>query len=339
MAAPRNNQQSDAPAALAERVIGGDRRALARAITLIESSRPDDRRPANELLGLLNPHANQSMRVGISGVPGVGKSTFIESLGNHVIDLGHRVAVLAIDPSSALSGGSILGDKTRMEKLSQRLEAFIRPSPAGRTLGGVTRHTRETLRIVEAAGFDVVIVETVGVGQSETAVAEMTDIFLLLLLPGGGDELQGIKRGIVELADMIIVNKADGDLEPAAGRAAADYPSALGFLHPRHPGWTVPVETCSALHDEGIAEIWQRVEDYRAMMTENGEFERTRARQARAWLWNEISETLLETLREDADIRARIVTLEEAVATGRTSPWVAAQELVETYQKARMDPK
>jgi len=339
VAASRNKRQDGAPAALAERVLGGDRRALARAITLIESARPVDREPANQLLGLLAPHANQAMRVGISGVPGVGKSTFIERFGNHVIDLGHRVAVLAIDPSSTLSGGSILGDKTRMEKLSQRLEAFIRPSPAGRTLGGVTRHTRETLRIVEAAGFDVVIVETVGVGQSETAVAEMTDMFLLLLLPNGGDELQGIKRGIVELADMIIVNKADGDLEPAAGRAAADYQSALGFLHPRHPGWTVPVVTCSALHNKGIAEIWQQVEDYRAAMTASGEFERTRAKQARAWLWSELSETLLEALRENADIRARITTLEEAVARGRISPWVAAQELVETFQKTRMNPK
>jgi len=321
------------PQELAGLVRNGDRRALARAITLIESARPEDREPANELLGLLTPHANRSIRLGISGVPGVGKSTFIEALGNHVIANGHKVAVLAVDPSSALSGGSILGDKTRMETLSRKLEAFIRPSPAGRTLGGVTRHTRETMRIVEAAGFDVVIVETVGVGQSETAVAEMTDMFLLLLLPGSGDELQGIKRGIVELADLIVVNKADGDLESAAGRSAADYRGALGFLHPRHPDWKVPVETCSALEGRGIEEVWQTVERYRAAMTANGEFKKTRAAQAKAWLWSEVSETLLESLRRDDRIRRQVAELEQAVAEGRTSPWVAAQQLLATFHK------
>ena len=329
---------TDAPASpdtedLAALVRNGDRRALARAITLIESARPEDREPANELLTALTPHAGGSVRIGISGVPGVGKSTFIEALGNHVIERGHRVAVLAVDPSSALSGGSILGDKTRMETLSRRLEAFIRPSPAGGTLGGVTRHTRETMRIVEAAGFDVVIVETVGVGQSETAVAEMTDMFLLLLLPGGGDELQGIKRGIVELADMIIVNKADGDLESAAGRSAADYRGALGFLHPRHPDWKVPVETCSAIEGTGIASIWQTIEKYRDAMTANGEFERTRAAQAKAWLWNELSETLLDVLRQDERLRREVETLERAVVEGRTSPWVAAQQLVRKFHQ------
>jgi LAO/AO transport system kinase len=318
---------------LADAVRGGDRRALARAITLVESSRPEDREPANELLGLLTPHANKSIRVGISGVPGVGKSTFIEAFGNHVIDRGHRIAVLAVDPSSALTGGSILGDKTRMEMLSRRLEAFIRPSPAGRTLGGVTRHTRETMRIVEAAGFDVVLVETVGVGQSETAVAEMTDMFLLLLLPGGGDELQGIKRGIVELADMIVVNKADGDMANAAGRAAADYRGALGFLHPRHADWKVPVETCSAIEGTGISEVWETVERFRSAMTANGSFTATRAAQAKTWLWNEVSETLLESLRRDESIGRQVAELEQAVAEGRTSPWVAAQQLVEKFRK------
>jgi LAO/AO transport system kinase len=318
---------------LADAVRGGDRRALARAITLVESSRPEDREPANELLGLLTPYANQSIRVGISGVPGVGKSTFIEAFGNHVIDRGHRIAVLAVDPSSALTGGSILGDKTRMEMLSRRLEAFIRPSPAGRTLGGVTRHTRETMRIVEAAGFDVVLVETVGVGQSETAVAEMTDMFLLLLLPGGGDELQGIKRGIVELADMIVVNKADGDMANAAGRAAADYRGALGFLHPRHADWKVPVETCSAIEGTGISEVWETVERFRSAMTANGSFTATRAAQAKTWLWNEVSETLLESLRRDESIGRQVAELEQAVAEGRTSPWVAAQQLVDKFRK------
>jgi LAO/AO transport system kinase len=328
-----NSSSHGSPAELADAVRGGDRRAVARAITLVESSRPEDREPANELLGLLTPHANKSIRVGISGVPGVGKSTFIEAFGNHVIDRGHRIAVLAVDPSSVLTGGSILGDKTRMEMLSRRLEAFIRPSPAGRTLGGVTRHTRETMRIVEAAGFDVVLVETVGVGQSETAVAEMTDMFLLLLLPGGGDELQGIKRGIVELADMIVVNKADGDMAHAAGRAAADYRGALGFLHPRHADWKVPVETCSAIEGTGISEVWETVERFRSAMTANGSFTATRAAQAKTWLWNEVSETLLESLRRDESIGRQVAELEQAVAEGRTSPWVAAQQLVEKFRK------
>ena len=323
------------PKELADQVRNGDRRALARAITLIESSRPDDREPANEVLEILTPHAGNAMRIGISGVPGVGKSTFIEAFGNHVIAEGRRIAVLAVDPSSALSGGSILGDKTRMETLSRNLDAFIRPSPAGTTLGGVTRHTRETMRVVEAAGFDVVVVETVGVGQSETAVAEMTDMFLLLLLPGGGDELQGIKRGIVELADMVVVNKADGDLAPAAGRAAVDYRGALGFLHPRNADWTVPVETCSALEGNGIDVVWQTVERYREAMQANGEFDARRAAQARAWLWSEVSATLLESLRQDDGLRQQVAALEQAVADGKTSPWVAAQQLVDRFQQRR----
>jgi len=320
---------------LAEQVLAGDRRALARAITLVESSRREDRQPANELLTALSPHAGDSIRIGISGVPGVGKSTFIESLGNHVIDQGHRVAVLTVDPSSAISGGSILGDKTRMETLSQRLEAFIRPSPTGTTLGGVTRHTREAMRVVEAAGFDVIMVETVGVGQSETEVAAMTDIFLLLLLPGGGDELQGIKRGIVELADVIVVNKADGDFKSAADRSVADYRGALGFLHPRHADWTVPVATCSALHNTGVDAIWELIGSFRTAMMNNGAIEASRARQAKAWLWSEISATLLESLQHDDTIRARVTELEQQVANGATSPWVAAQEIISTFQPRR----
>ncbi len=320
---------------LAQQVLAGDRRALARAITLVESSRSEDRQPANELLTLLSPHAGKSIRIGISGVPGVGKSTFIENLGNHVIDQGHRVAVLAVDPSSAISGGSILGDKTRMETLSRRLEAFIRPSPTGTTLGGVTRHTREAMRVVEAAGFDVIMIETVGVGQSETEVAAMTDIFLLLLLPGGGDELQGIKRGIVELADLIVVNKADGDLESAAGRSAADYRGALGFLRARHADWKVPVETCSALHNIGVDAIWTLISHFRTTMTDNGAIKKSRARQAKAWLWSEISVTLLESLQSNDAIRSRVTELEQQVAGGATSPWVAAQEIINAYQHLR----
>jgi len=318
---------------LAAELRAGDRRALARAITLVESAHPDDREPANRLLEILTPLAGKSIRIGISGVPGVGKSTFIESLGNYVIDRGHKVAVLAVDPSSALSGGSILGDKTRMETLSRRIEAFIRPSPAGGTLGGVARHTRETVLLVEAAGFDIVIVETVGVGQSEAVVAEMTDLFLLLLLPGGGDELQGIKRGIVELADLIVVNKADGDLAAAAQRAAGDYRSALRFLRPRSARWEVPVETCSALEGRGIDEIWTLIEQYRATMTASGDLGAARAAQARRWLWNETVESLMALLREDPRVRQRIQELEQAVAAGRVSPRVAAQELVHNFWK------
>ena len=321
------------PPSLADGVRQGDRRALAQAITLIESSRPEDRPAASGLLDLLSPHAGNSIRVGISGVPGVGKSTFIESLGNHVIDAGHRVAVLAVDPSSAISGGSILGDKTRMERLSRRTEAYIRPSPAGGTLGGVTRRTRETMIAVEAAGFDVVLVETVGVGQSETAVAEMTDMFVLLLLPGGGDELQGIKRGIVELADLILVNKADGDLAPAAQRAAVDYSHALKFLHPRSAYWEVPVETCSAINDQGTARAWELIESYRDAMSTSEEFERRRASQARSWLWSETSAGLLAALREDAVLHAQMEDLEAAVMAGEKSPSMAAEEIIEVFRK------
>ncbi len=321
------------PESLASDLRGGDRRALGRAITLVESSRPEDREPANRLLELLTPHSGRSIRVGISGVPGVGKSTFIEGLGNLVIDEGHKVAVLAVDPSSALSGGSILGDKTRMEILSRRVEAFIRPSPAGGTLGGVTRHTRETLLLVEAAGFDVVIVETVGVGQSETAVADMTDLFVLLLLPGGGDELQGIKRGIVELADLIVVNKADGDMTGAAERSAADYRSALHFLRPRSTRWQVPVHTCSALEGRDIDRVWSLIGQFRDVMTASGDLQATRATQARRWLWSEMAEYLMARLREDPAVRERVRAMEDAVSAGQLSPRVAAQQLVEQFWK------
>jgi LAO/AO transport system kinase len=320
---------------LARELRDGDRRALGRAITLIESTRPQDREAGDRLLTLLAPAAGRSIRLGISGVPGVGKSTFIEGFGNYVIDQGHRVAVLAVDPSSALSGGSILGDKTRMAELSRRSEAFIRPSPAGRTLGGVTRHTRETMLLVEAAGFDVVIVETVGVGQSETAVAEMTDMFLLLLLPGGGDELQGIKRGIVELADLVVVNKADGELAAAAQRAAADYGAALRFLRARSASWEVPVLTCSALTGSGIAQVWETVVRYRDTMAQAGELATRRASQARAWLWSETAENLLALLQEDPALAARLRELEQAVASGGTAPRVAARELVAALWKDR----
>jgi LAO/AO transport system kinase len=318
-------------ATLARAVRTGDRRALARAITLVESTRPDHRARATEVLESLMASTGRSIRLGISGAPGVGKSTFIEALGGYVIERGNRVAVLAVDPSSNLSGGSILADKTRMERLARREEAFIRPSPAGRTLGGVARRTREALLLCEAAGFDVILVETVGVGQSETMVADMTDLLLLLLQPGGGDDLQGIKRGIVELADLVVVNKADGELQAAARRTAGDYAHALPLLRRRSPDWTVPVDTCSALTGEGISEIWEHVERYRELKEANGELAGRRAEQARTWLWSETSEDLLTALREDPGVREELPALEEAVKKGGIPPTRAAQRLLEVF--------
>jgi LAO/AO transport system kinase len=287
--------------ALAEKVLAGDRRALARAITLIESTRPDHRAAAEALLARLLPASGRSVRLGISGVPGVG------------------------------NGGSILGDKTRMEELARAEAAFIRPSPTGGTLGGVARRTREAMLACEAAGFDVIVVETVGVGQSETAVAEMVDIFLLLLLPGGGDELQGVKRGIMELADLALVTKADGELEAAAGRAAAEYQKALTLLRPTSPNWRVPVLTCSAAKGTGIAEVWDTVGRFQAALGESGELAAKRARQAKAWMWNEVSESLLAALRADPEVAARLAALEAEVMAGKISPTVGAQQLLERF--------
>jgi LAO/AO transport system kinase len=322
------------PQTLAEQILAGQRRALSRGITLVESTREDHRELAVELLRLLAGAAGRSIRIGISGVPGVGKSTFIEALGNHVIAQGHKLAVLAVDPSSSVSGGSIMGDKTRMETLSRQRDAFIRPSPAGTTLGGVARRTRETMLLCEAAGFDVVFVETVGVGQSETAVADMTDMFLLLLLPGGGDDLQGIKRGIMELADMVLINKADGDLVATARHSAADYRSALTLVHPRTRGWKVPVQTCSAVGGEGLADVWQRIGQFRAAISGNGELENRRATQARSWMWNEISEGLLAEFRHDKRILPRLAGLERDVVAGRLPPTLAASELLQLFLHA-----
>src|SRR5262245_50358875 len=265
---------------LARAVREGDRRALARAITLVESARADHRDDAVALLDELLPATGDAIRVGISGAPGAGKSTFIETLGMHLVEAGHRVAVLAVDPTSTRSGGSILGDKTRMEELSRRSEAFIRPSPSGGTLGGVARRTREAMLVAEAAGFDVVVVETVGVGQSEVAVAGMVDAFCLLLAPGAGDELQGVKRGIVELADIVVVNKADGPLADVARHTAADYSHALHFVRPQTDVWEPKVLTASALEGEGIADVWSTVEEYISAARHAGEFERRRAEQA-----------------------------------------------------------
>jgi LAO/AO transport system kinase len=295
--------------ALARRVLDGNRRALARAITLVESTRDDHRVAAIDLLQRLMPHSGNSIRLGVSGVPGVGKSTFIEALGNHVIDIGHRVAVLTVDPSSAISGGSILGDKTRMELLSRREEAYIRPSPSGNTLGGVTRRSREALIVCEAAGYDVVIVETVGVGQSETRVADMTDMFVLMLLPGAGDELQGIKRGIMELADLVLINKADDETQALAGRSAAEYVNALRLLHPRSADWKVEVQTCSARDGAGISEAWKMVLNHQAVLEANGQLELRRAAQARNWMWSEVNDSLVTVLQSDPEVRKQIPLL------------------------------
>ena len=319
--------------ALAKAVLKGDRRALAQAITLIESTRTDHRSIASDLLGKVMPFSGKAIRLGISGVPGVGKSTFVEALGNHVIDEGHRVAVLTVDPSSAISGGSILGDKTRMELLSRRPEAYIRPSPAGKTLGGVTRRSREALILCEAAGFDVVIVETVGVGQSETKVADMTDMFVLLQLPAGGDELQGIKRGIMELADLILINKADDELKALAGRSAADYRSALRLLHPRSVNWKVEVRTCSARDGDGIAEVWDLVLKHRSVLEASGELKTRRAAQARDWMWSEVSDRFLTAVQSDPRVCEQIPLLEAAASEGRIPPTVAANQLLELFLK------
>jgi LAO/AO transport system kinase len=325
-----NGNGDDDLRSLAQALRGGDRRALARALTLVESTRADHRAQADALLHLLLPATGGATRVGISGPPGVGKSTFIEALGIHLADSGRRVAVLAVDPSSEVSGGSILGDKTRMERLSRHRNAFIRPSPSGGAAGGVARRTRETLLVMEAAGYDVALVETVGVGQSETAVADMTDSFLVLLAPGGGDELQGIKKGIIELADLLVVTKADGDLAAVASRARADYAAALAILAPG-TGWQPPVLSASALAGTGIAEAWEAVGRHRAALGEEG-LKAKRSAQAKRWMWREVEDGLLSALRADPEVAARLAPLERAVASGRSTPGEAAAELLRAFR-------
>ena len=317
---------------IAAAISNGDRRALARGITLVESTRPDHRNQAIELLELLAGQTGGALRIAISGTPGVGKSTFIESFGKYVIADGNRIAVLAIDPSSTLSGGSILGDKTRMELLTRDPNAFIRPSPSGGTLGGVAARTRESMILCEAAGFDVVVVETVGVGQSETMAAQMTDMFVLLLAPGGGDELQGIKRGIIELADLILVNKADDELEPIANKAVSEYRLALQLIRPRSEHWQVPVETCSALRDNGIAASWRVMGDYRQIMSDHGEIAQRRGTQAKSWMYAEINDALGRRFRANETVRAQLEAVEAAVASGDLPPTTAALRLLDLFQ-------
>jgi LAO/AO transport system kinase len=314
---------------LARQVIDGDRRALARAITLVESTRGDHREEAEALLAEVLPHTGAAIRIGISGAPGAGKSTFIEALGLHVVAEDHRVAVLAVDPSSTRSGGSILGDKTRMEQLTRSPHAFVRPSPTRGTLGGVARRTREALLLCEAAGFDTVLVETVGVGQSEVAVAAMVDMFLVLVAPAGGDELQGLKRGIMELADLVVVNKADGDLAAAAATTASDYASALHLLRPRTTEWFARVLTCSALDGTGIPEVWAAIEEFRAACGDA--LPGRRADQARDWLWSEITESLTDALRADPAVADLTRRLEAEVAAGTTTPTAAARAILAAF--------
>jgi LAO/AO transport system kinase len=317
---------------LTHEVASGDRRALARAITLVESTKASDRDTAEALLTALLPRTGKSVRLGISGAPGAGKSTFIEAFGQYLTGEGHKVAVLAIDPSSRRSGGSILGDKTRMEKLARDPNAFIRPSPAGTTLGGVARRTREAMLLAEASGFDVVMVETVGVGQSETAVSDMVDLFVLLVSPGGGDDLQGIKRGVMELADMIVVTKADGDLKAAANRAAADYHAALHLMRPKYKDVSPDVLKVSALENAGIAQAWDAIRALHEKLAKGGHLKRLRRSQAQRWFWNEVQAALAEDMASDRKIAARAQKLQAAVAKGEVLPDAAARMLIRAFR-------
>ena len=318
------------PSDLATKIVAQDRRALSRAITLVESSREDHRAQATDLLDQLRGNTGQAIRVGLSGTPGVGKSTFIESFGMMLIAQGLRVAVLAVDPSSARSGGSILGDKTRMDRLSREKNAFIRPSPSQSHLGGVARRTREAIELCEAAGFDVVLIETVGVGQSETVVAEMSDLFILLMAPAGGDELQGVKRGIMEMADMILVNKADGDLKPAAMRTCADYSGALRLLRhrPQDPDGFPKAVTVSALEEQGLKDAWDEMTKLTDWRREQGHFDSRRAEQQRYWFEEEVRQALLAQLQTGI-AKDHLATLGDQVAKGEISVSKAAGEMLD----------
>ncbi|MCP2165449.1 methylmalonyl Co-A mutase-associated GTPase MeaB [Goodfellowiella coeruleoviolacea] len=317
----------------AKGVLAGDRARLARAITLVESTRPDHRALAQELLVELLPHAGNAHRVGITGVPGVGKSTFIDALGTMLTGAGHRVAVLAVDPSSSRTGGSILGDKTRMARLAVDPAAFIRPSPTAGTLGGVAKATRETIVLVEAAGYDVVLVETVGVGQSEIAVANMVDCSLFLTLARTGDQLQGIKKGVLELADVIAVNKADGPHETDARRAARELSGALRLLRTAGATWTPQVLTCSGLHGTGLAEVWQQVEQHRDTLAGTGELAEKRRRQQVDWTWAMVREELLTRLTNHPAVREVVPEVEAAVQAGELTPTLAAEHILSAFTK------
>ena len=319
---------SPADQTLVDGVLAGQRRALAKAITLIESTRSDHQQRAQQVLNALLPSTGRAIRVGISGVPGAGKSTFIEALGVWLIEQGKKLAVLAVDPSSSVSGGSILGDKTRMEQLCQREEAFIRPSPSAGSLGGVAEKSREAMLLCEAAGFDVIIIETVGVGQSETTVAGMVDIFCLLQLPNAGDDLQAIKKGIVEIADLVVINKADIDRQ-ATAVTRAQWRNALHMLRPASPNWSPPVMTVSALHKEGIPEFWEAIEKYRSALTPTGEFAAKRQHQALSWMWQLIDFGLRQHFRHHPRVQANLPALTQSVEQGHTTPAAAAYALLD----------
>ncbi len=311
----------------AEAIVASNRRALAKAITLVESLRPQDREAAQALLNELLPYTGKSLRIGITGVPGVGKSTFIESFGQHVIAKGHKVAVLAVDPSSPMAGGSILGDKTRMEQLSRDSSAFIRPSPAGKALGGVALKTRESMLLCEAAGFDVVLVETVGVGQSEHQVGSMVDFFLILLLPGGGDELQGIKKGILELADAIMINKADGESESLARKTKLHYQSAMSLLA-SNDFWKPEVHTCSALERQGIEECWSMMGRFQRESKDCHAYDRKRAEQNLQWMWQLTDEMLRQQLTDHPGVDKMLPGLRDQVGRGELTPVTAATQII-----------
>ncbi|ELR19704.1 LAO/AO transport system ATPase [Acanthamoeba castellanii str. Neff] len=341
-----NSEEEERVSALAGRVMRGERRAVAQAVTLVESSRHRDRRTAEALLArlaaataaptssssCLSRHPTTStFRVGISGPPGVGKSTFIEALGMRLVEREHQLAVLAVDPSSARTGGSILGDKTRMLRLSNHPDAFVRPSPTRGTLGGVTRYMSETIAICEGAGYDTIIVETVGVGQSETAVEAMVDMFLLLVSPGGGDELQGIKKGVMELADLIVVNKADGDLADAARKTQFEYQSALKLIHPKSFDWMPRVMACSAATGKGVDDVIATFEEYRKTMMETGELWRRREEQKRQWLWRLIADELVDRFKQDPNVQQQLGSLEREVARGTLPVGIAAERLLDLF--------
>ncbi|WP_306262144.1 methylmalonyl Co-A mutase-associated GTPase MeaB [Pararhizobium sp. IMCC21322] len=308
-------------------ILDGHRPLLARAITLVESKRRDHRKTARELLDRLSDNTGHAIRVGITGVPGVGKSTTIEALGNRLTDAGHKVAVLTVDPSSSRTGGSILGDKTRMHTLAANPDAFIRPSPAAGTLGGVAAKTRETMLLCEAAGFDVILVETVGIGQSEITVAGMVDFFMVLMLPGAGDDLQGLKKGVLEIADMITVNKADGDNKLAAERAASEYRNALHILSPQSPTWSPPVLTHSGLKDDGVDALWEQVLLFQTRMTASGEWQQRREEQRIGWMWSMFDTRLKNTLEDRPELQSLAQDLEAEVRSGRLQPGSAAERL------------
>jgi len=315
-----------------EQILQGNRRAIAKVITLLESTRSESFEQGQELLESLLPYAGKALRIGITGVPGVGKSTFIEAFGLFLIEQGHRVAVLAVDPSSQLTGGSIMGDKTRMNELAQHPEAFIRPSPSSGILGGVARKTRETMLICEAAGYDVVIVETVGVGQSETMVSSMVDLFLLLMLPNAGDELQGIKKGVLELADLVVVNKSDGKQESLAKTAQAEYRKALHLLPSTKTSWTPKILRCSSLEKRGMDEIWEAVKNFREVLQSSGEWKKQRQTQTGKWMWTLVEEGLLKNFRNQPNLQNQIPELEKAVESGKMLATTAARKLLESWQ-------